>query len=176
VLANIQQIPHVNVLIACPAEVHLSLKKFRCICKYLFSDEPFPFLIQDKDKKKGKSKNKATNNNNQKENESKQEDKQGQVIANTVQIVAEAKMAAASIVAGNNVRNPEHETALKPDIKKETRKSILPGVKGTSMPRALPLIEKQKKNGSSSKGAVPRRKITPQGPPEVSKLNVRKLC
>ena len=109
-----------------------------------FFDDAFLFLIQEKDKKKGKSKNKATNNNNQEENESKREDKQGQAM------------------------RPEYVTALNPDLKKETRKSILPGVKGTSTPGALPPIEKQKKKPPSSKGAVPRRKITPQGPPQVS--------
>lgn len=141
----------------------------------LFSDEAFLFLIQDKDKKKGKGKNKATNNNNQEKNESKQGEQQGQAIANTVHTVAEAKMAAASIVASNKMRNPENVTALKLEIKKETRKSSWPGIKANSTPRTLPPIAKQKKTAPSSKGAVPRRKITPQGPPQVSKIYESKL-
>lgn len=141
----------------------------------LFSDEAFLFLIQDKDKKKGKGKNKATNNNNQEKNESKQGEQQGQAFANTVHTVAEAKMAAASIVASNKMRNPENVTALKPEIKKETRKSSWPGIKANSTPRTLPPIAKQKKTAPSSKGAVPRRKITPQGPPQVSKIYESKL-
>lgn len=140
-----------------------------------FSDKVFLFLIQDKDKKKGKGKTKATNNNNQDKNESKQEDQQGQAIVNTVQTVAEAKMAAASIVANNKVRNTENVTVLKPGVKKETRKSSLPGIKANSPPRTLPPIKKQKKTAPSSKEAVPRRKITPQGPPQVSKAQECRL-
>ena len=115
----------------------------------LFSDKAFLFLIQDKDRKKGKGKNKATNNNNPEKNERRQEDQQGQAIVNTVQTVDEEK---------NKMRNTENVTALKPGIKKEPRKSP---------PRTLPPMEKKKKSVPSSKGAVPRRKITPQGPPQV---------
>lgn len=128
-------------------------KKFVCICKYFFSDKAFFFLIQEKDKKKGK----------------------GQATANTVQTVAEAKMASASMVASNKLRSTENVTALKSEIKKDTRKSSLPGAKANYRPRTLPPIEKQQKNAPSSKGTVPRRKITPQGPPKVSKIHKRKL-
>lgn len=150
-------------------------KKFVCICKYFFSDKAFFFLIQEKDKKKGKGKNKATNNNNRKKQESRQEDQQGQATANTVQTMAEAKMASASMVASNKLRSTENVTALKSEIKKDTRKSSLPGAKANYRPRTLPPIEKQQKNAPSSKGTVPRRKITPQGPPKVSKIHKRKL-
>lgn len=128
-------------------------KKFVCICKYFFSDKAFFFLIQEKDKKKGK----------------------GQATANTVQTMAEAKMASASMVASNKLRSTENVTALKSEIKKDTRKSSLPGAKANYRPRTLPPIEKQQKNAPSSKGTVPRRKITPQGPPKVSKIHKRKL-
>ena len=152
------------------------MEKFVCMyMQILFSDKVFLFLIQEKDKKKGKGKNKATNNNNRKKQESRQEDQQGQAIANTVQTVAEAKMISASIVASNKMRSTENVTALKSEIKKDTRKSSLPGAKANYTPRTLPPIKKQQKNAPSSKGAVPRRKITPQRPPQVSKIHKRKL-
>ena len=135
-----------------------------------FAYKAFLFLNQDKGKKKGKGKNKATNNNNQGRNECKQETQQGQAIANTIQTAADARMTTASIVASNKMRNPENVKALKPEIKKETPKSSFSGIKLNSTPGTLPPVEKQKKNVPSSKGAVPRRKITPQGPPQVSKL------
>ena len=140
-----------------------------------FAYKAFLFLNQDKHKKKGKGKTKSTNNNNQRKNESKQENQQGQAIANTVQTAADVKMTSASIAASNKIRNPDNVKAIKPEIKKETRKSSFPGIKANSTPRTLPSVEKQKKNVPSSKGAFPRRKITPQGPPQVSKLYESKL-
>ena len=139
------------------------------------SYEAFLFLNQEKGKKKGKGKKKATNDNNQGKNESKQDNQRGQAIANTVQTAADVKMTAASIVAVNKMRKPENVKALKPEIKKETRKPSFPGIKANSTPTTLPPLENQQKNVPSSKGAVPRRKITPQGPPQVSKLYESKL-
>ena len=130
------------------------------------SYKTFLFLNQDKGKKKGKGKNKATNDNNQGKNESKQENQRGQAIANTVQTAADVKMTAASIVAINKMRKPENVKALKLSF---------PGIKANSTPTTLPPLENQKRNVPSSKGAVPRRKITPQGPPQVSKLYESKL-
>ena len=161
------------------------LNTFVAHCSLKWKNEPaygdkisykaFLFSNQDKGKKKGKGKNKATNDNNQGKNESKQENQQGQAIANTVQTAADVRTTAASIVAVNKMRNPDNVKALKPEIKKETRKSSFPGIKDNSTPRTLPPLEKQKKNVPSSKGAVPRRKITPQGHPQVSKLYESKL-
>lgn len=126
----------------------------------------FLFSIQDKDKKKKKGKTKATKNKQDK-NERKQENKQDQSMMN----MAEARMAAASIVANSKTRNKENVTAVKSDVKKEIPKTSLAG--SNTPPRKLPPIEQQKKIATSSKEAKPRRKITPQGPPQVSTRSLK---
>lgn len=123
--------------------------------------------IQDKDKKKGKGKNKAANNNKKDQKENKEEKQKDQATANAVQTMAEAKMAASSIVANSKTRNTDNVTVPKSDVKKEPRKPSLAGIKSNAKPTKLPPIEQQKKTNPSSKEAVPRRKITPQGPPQV---------
>lgn len=126
----------------------------------------FLFSIQDKDKKKKKGKTKATKNKQDK-NERKQENKQDQSMMN----MAEARMAAASIVANSKTRNKENVTAVKSDVKKEIPKTSLAG--SNTPPGKLPPIEQQKKIATSSKEAKPRRKITPQGPPQVSTRSLK---
>lgn len=126
-------------------------------------------LIQDKDKKKGKGKTKATNNNTKDKKESKEENLKDQAITNTVQTVAEAKMADSSIVSNSKTRNTDNKTAIKSDVQKVPHRKLgLAGIKSTARPTKLPPIEQQKKTNPSSKGVVPRRKVTPQGPPQVN--------
>ncbi|KAL9984677.1 hypothetical protein ACROYT_G007001 [Oculina patagonica] len=122
---------------------------------------------EDKDKKKGKSKNKATKNNTKDKKESKEGNQNDQAIANTVQTVAEAKMAASSIAANSKTRNTENVTSIKSDVQTAPHRKLgLAGIKSNARPTKLPPIEQQKKTNPPSKGAVPRRKITPQGPPQ----------
>ncbi|KAL9984676.1 hypothetical protein ACROYT_G007000 [Oculina patagonica] len=119
---------------------------------------------KEKDKKKGKGKSKITNNNTKDKKESKEENQKDQAIANTVQTVTEAKMAASSIAANSNTKNTKNVTAIN-DVKKETRKPSLTGIKSDANPRKLPPIEQQTKANPPYKGAVPRRTITPPRTP-----------
>ena len=125
------------------------------------------FSIQEKDKKKGRGKNKATKD----KSKSKEENEKDQGVTNTVQTVSEAKMATSSIVANSKTRNTKNVPAPhKADITKEPqRKLSLAGIKSNTQPKRLPPIEQHKKaNPSSKEAAGPRRKKTPQGPPQVN--------